>query len=72
MLSDRNTTLSVKYAFNYTMDVGDEGVEWIDVNPNGPLEVPESGCRDTFKEGRRFLDMTWRCHRCGARIKCAM
>jgi hypothetical protein len=28
------------------MDVGDEGDEWIDINPNGPLEVPEWGCRD--------------------------
>jgi hypothetical protein len=35
------------------MDDG-EGDEWVDVNPNGPLEVPEWGCQDTFKEGRRF------------------
>jgi hypothetical protein len=41
------------------MEVLDGEDEWIDVNPNGPLEVPEWGCGDTFKPGRRFLEMTY-------------
>jgi hypothetical protein len=44
---------------NNNMEVSDVEDEWIDVNPNGPLEVPEWGCGDTFKPGRRFLEMTY-------------
>ncbi len=40
------------------MDVGDDEDEWIDDHPNGPLEVPEWGCGDTVKPGRRFSIMT--------------
>ncbi len=43
------------------MNNADDGESdgWVDTHPNGPLEVASRGCGDTFKEGRRFLDMTY-------------
>ena len=32
---------------------------WVDVQQNAPLEIPEWSCQDTFREGRRFSDMTY-------------
>jgi len=47
---------AVPYIFSSAMD-SDE--EWVDVHPNAPLEVPEWSCQDTFREGRRFVNMTY-------------
>ena len=33
--------------------------EWVDVEPNEPIEVPSWSCSDTFAEGRKFLHMTY-------------
>ena len=47
---------AVPWIFSSAMD-SDE--EWVDVHPNAPLEVPKWSCQDTFREGRRFLNMTY-------------
>ncbi len=36
------------------MDVGDDGDEWIDINPNGPLEVPEWAAETLSRKGADF------------------